>query len=151
MALPMALMAAGTALQMYGTFQANIAQARAERQNRDFYNQQAEFAQEATFREAELSRRNYARARGLQLSAFAKGGVDISGSAASVIAGTFAKEIEEQTAIKRKGDLDYRLARLRGAQSAEKADTLESFGYNFLQGGGSLLTNYASYAKAEAT
>lgn len=145
MALPMALLAAGTALQIFSRYQANKAQAAAEMQNAAFYQDQATFARQAGLREANLAANRYAQLQSAQVSKAAKGGVDVAaGSMAVTIGQTIADRAEELVAIKRKAELDYKLASLRGLQSGEQAATLGSDGYNIMQGATTLLTNYGS-------
>ncbi len=143
MAIPFVLMAAGTALQVAGQYQANMAQAKAELQNADYYRAQADFVRQAQFRQADITAREYTARKGLQVSAYAKGNVDLSGSAATVVAATLAEQVEELTAIKQKGELDYKLAIMRSRQSTQQAETLSSFEYNFFQSGGTLLSGLA--------
>jgi len=142
-AIPFALMAAGTALQVYGQYQANMAQSQQEFANAEFYKAQADFARAAQFREASIASREYEFRKGAQISAYAKGGVDISGSAAATLADTLASKVEELAAIKRKGELDYSLAIARSRQSEAQGKQLSDFGYNFTQATGTLLGNAA--------
>lgn len=143
MAIPLILMAAGTALQVIGQYQANMDQAQAELQNAQFYQRQADFAKQAEYRAASLANREYSYRKGAQISAYAKGGVDLSGSASSVVAETAAQKIEELNAIKLKGNLEYSLAHQRSLQSSDKAAMLQDFTYNAMQAGGTILTNLA--------
>lgn len=143
MAIPFALMAAGTALQVAGQLRSNLDQAKSELQNAAFYKEQADFAWDASLREADLSRERYTQAGGAQVSAYARGGVDISGSAASVAAGTYANMANELGAIRRKGELDFKLAMARSRNAEQNAGNLKDFGYNLLQAGGTVLSNYA--------
>jgi hypothetical protein len=142
MALPLVLMAAGTALQIAGQYSANLAQAQSELANAAFYREQANFARESMFRETDLAERRYEQVRGSQVGAYAYGNVDLSGSAAMTIAGTVAAKFSELQAIRDKGNLDIKLAVLRGNKSAELAGTLQDAGYNTMQAGRTLLTNY---------
>jgi hypothetical protein len=143
MALPFALMASGTALKVIGQYQANMAQAKQELANAEFYKMQADFAKEAEFRAAALAAKNYEYTKGAQVSAYAKGGVDISGSAAGVVAQTMADKVSELLAIKRKGDIEYKLAYSRARQSEKQAATLQDTWYNLQQAGGTTLTSAA--------
>ena len=146
MAVPFVLMAAGTALQVYGNYQANMAQAKAELLNAEFYKQQADFVKQAEFRQSAITAAEYEYKRGAQVSAYAKGNVAIGGSVSGVLAESLARKVDELTAIKQKGDLEYTLASARAKQSAEMADRLQSFGYNLTQAGTTTLTNAATYA-----
>lgn len=136
MPVPVALMAAGTAMQIVGNLMANYSQAQAEIRNAKFFREQAEFAREAAFRQEDIARANYSRMSGAQLSAYAKGNVDISGSAASVLAETYSRKLEEVMAIRRKGELEYKLAYMRGKEAEKKAETLQDPFYNLMQAGG---------------
>lgn len=136
MPVPFALIAAGTAMQIAGNLYANYSQAQAEIRNAKFFKEQADFAREAAFRQEDIAKANYSRMSGAQLSAYARGNVDISGSAASVLAETYSRKLEEVLAIKRKGDIEYRLAYMRGKEAEKKADTLTDPLYNLLQAGG---------------
>lgn len=141
MAIPLALMAAGTAIQIVGNYTANLARARQETANALFYREQAEFAKAAMFRELQIADREYTMRKGAQVSAAARGGADVgSGSISATISATAAQRIEELIAIKRKGTLDFRLASLRGQLAGESAKTLRSDEFNFLQAGSTLLT-----------
>jgi len=143
MAIPMALMAAGTALQVFGQYQANMAQAQAELLNAEFYGKQADFAKESEFRQSTIASNEYEMRKGAQLSAYGKGGVDISGSASMVVANTLAAKVEELNAIKLKGSLEYSLAKSRSRQSSAQAAMLQSLDYNLVQAGGTVLGNAA--------
>lgn len=142
MAIPLALMAAGTVTQMLGTYAANIQQAIKEQQNAAFYREQAVFAKEAALRAERLAGFEYATKFGQQVGAYAASGVDMSGSAALTVGGTIANALSEIDAIRKKGALDFKLAYMRGAQSDETANTLNSPGYNLMQGAGTLIGNY---------
>ena len=145
MAIPAALMGAGTTIQAIGQIGANLQQAITERANQKFYKQQAEYAQESALRAERLAGFEYAYKIGQQVGDYAASGVDAgSGSAATTIGGSIANEIGEIAAIRKKGALDTALARMRGTQAGQTADTLGSFGYNFLQTGASILRNYTA-------
>jgi len=147
MAIPLALMAAGTAVQIFGQYSANYSQAQAEIQNAQFYKEQADFAWQSSIRQANIASREYEARKGAQISAFAKGGVDMSGSAASVIADTLSARSEELMAIERKGQIEFKLARSRGRQAEGQAALLQDPIYNATQAGTTALTNYAAYKK----
>lgn len=141
MAIPFALMAAGTALQVAGNYQANLAQSKLELQNSIFYKDQAEFAYQAGIRETDIAQRRYTSLQGAQKSAYARGGVDISGSAASVVADTVAQMHSELKAIDLKTKMDFSLAIQRSRNAEQNAAQLSDFGYNAFQAGGTLLGN----------
>lgn len=147
MALP--LLIAGTALQMYGNYMANMNQATAEMENARFYEAQAEFVQQAKYRELDIAASEYTFKIGSQVSAAAKGGADVgSGSVFNTIANTHANKVAELVAIKRKADLDYTLAQGRASAASRNADFLSSPGYNLVQAGGTALTSYAAMKAA---
>lgn len=146
MAIPLVLMAAGTAMSMIGQMSANMSQAQAELQNQKFYDDQARFAQLSAQRAESLAEIDYTTKYGAQLSAYASGGIDISGSAALTVGGTVRQALDEIWAIKEKGTLEMKLARMRGNQSGERAATLSSAGYNAVQAG---TTALSAYTKSE--
>lgn len=143
--VPLILMAAGTVMQMGGQYAANMEQARLEKQNAKFYEEQAEFARVAAMRQEAIAGFEYTHRIGEQIGNYAASGVDAgSGSAAITIGGTVANALNEIWSIKKKGDIETKLARLRGVQSADTAKMLSSGGYNLMQGAGTLLNNYAN-------
>jgi len=146
MAVPIALMAAGTALSIIGQLSSNAAQAEAEAQNAKFYEQQAAYARLSQLRAEQISEVDYGTKIGQQIGAYASGGVDISGSAALTVGGTLKQAIDDVWAIKQKGDMETKLARMRGAQSAERASMLSSAGYNIMQ---AATTGVTAYSKSE--
>lgn len=139
-----ALMAIGLGMRAFGQLISNFQQADAERRNAEFYQYQADYARESAIRQEVLANRNYTKLSGAQLSAYAKGGVDISGSAASVVAETFTRKLEEMYAIKQKGELEYKLAYLRSQEAKRTADRLTDPLFNILQFGGTALTSGAA-------
>lgn len=138
------LMIAAFAVQAFGQIQANYDQAKAEMKNAKFYKLQSEFAQEAGIRQAQIASFDFTKLQGSQVSAFAKSGVSISGSAASVIADTAARKVEELTAIKKKTALDVRLATLRSIESEKKAKSLQDPINNLLMLGGTAAQTFGS-------
>lgn len=148
MPVPLALMAVGTALQIFGNLQANYNQALAEEKNAEYYREQAEFVKESMFRESQLASDAYESVKGRQVSAIAKGGADLSGSAAAIVADTIAKKGEELAAIKRKGELDWKLATLRQRNSENAARELRDPVNNILQSATILTKNLSSNAEA---
>lgn len=143
MALPLALMAAGTVTQMGGQLAANIEQAIAEQQNAAFFRIQTQYARESAERAERLAGFDYAFKIGQQVGNFAASGVDAgSGSASMTVGGSIANYMSELAAIRRKGDIDVKLASMRGTQASNTADTLNSGSYNLLQAGTTLIKNY---------
>lgn len=149
MPIPFALMAAGTALQVFGQYKANMDQADAEMQNAQFYGKEADFALESQFRQSALTSREYEYRAGAQTSAYAKGGVDVgSGSAATTQAATLSQKMLELNAIEKKGNMEFTLARLRQHNAENMATTLRDPFTNILQGGTTVLTNAARYSNS---
>ena len=138
------LVLVGTALSVYSNFQANQNQASAELQNARFYELQAQFAKEAMSRESQLAKKKYTAAIGAQKGAYAKAGVSLSeGSSLSTIADSIASQVEELSAIRKKGEMDIQLAKGRAAQARGMASTLSSPLYNLTQAASTALTGYA--------
>jgi len=146
MAIPIALMAAGTALQIVGNYQSNISQSRAELQNARFYKEQADFASASMFRSIYLTERRFEAAKGAQISAYAKGGVDLSGSAAAMIADTVSSKIEEVNAVRLKGKMEVNLALMRSKQAQTTGEALADPMNNMIQAGSILLSNMSRAA-----
>ncbi len=144
MPVPLILMAAGTALQVFGQMKANQDQAQAELANARFYEQQAQFSLTAMYRQEDITSRQYESRRGAQVSAYAKGNVDLSGSAAITIAETVAQKAEELQAVRAKGELDFHLARARARSAVALAGELTDPMNNLMQAGGTVLKNFGS-------
>ena len=143
MASPLVLMGAGTALQIAGQWMSNWEMAQQERRNAAFYQEQAQYARLSAMRAEQIAEFDYTHKVGQQISDYAGSGVDISGSAATTIGGTLKNAIDEVWATKKKGDMDVKLATMRGSFAQDRADTLASPGYNALQAGTTLLRAYA--------
>jgi len=80
---------------------------------------------------------------GEQLGAFAKAGVDISGSS-YMVAKTMLFRQQESFAIKQEADFNVRLAMLKADQAERHADSLEDSDNNLLQFAGTALSGAAS-------
>jgi hypothetical protein len=130
-------------LQVFGQLTSNFAQAASERQNAQYYREQAEYARESARRAEAIAEFDYTSKLSQQTSRYAAGGVELSGSAALTSAGTIKNMLDEIFAIRKKGDLESKLAMMRGTQSNERADMLGSFQYNAFQVGGTLVSNWA--------
>jgi hypothetical protein len=144
MAIPAALMLAGTAMQIAGQWASNSAAAAQEKINAAFYREQAVYARQSAMRAEASAEFDYTTKIGMQMGAFAASGVELSGSAAVTVAGTLKNSVDEIWAIKRKGDMDVQLASMRGELSADRARTLGSVGYNLMQGATIGISNYAA-------
>lgn len=148
---PVTLMAVGTAVQMFGQFGANFAQAQQERINQKYYQDQANFVIQSHQRASQLAEYDYTQRVGAQLSAYGSSGVDISGSAAITIGGTYSQLMDELWALEKKKDLEWQLASMRGNVAGDKASLLTSNGYNVVQAGTIGLKGYTDYSKYQAT
>jgi hypothetical protein len=118
---------------MYGNYRANLAQIEAEVQNSRYYKIQADLVRTATYREAEIASSRYEARKGAQISAVFKGGADLSGSTAAIVASTIAQKADELSAIKQKGEADFILASLRQQNSNQKIADLADPTNNILQ------------------
>lgn len=143
---PITLMAVGTGMQILGNWASNMDQAAAERRNQAYFEAQAQYALDSARRAEGLASFDYAYKIGQQTGAYAASGVDTSGSASLTIGGTISNEISEVAAIRKKGALDFQLARMRANNAGSSADLLGSTGYNIMQ---SLTTGVGNYTRSE--
>ena len=148
MPIPFALMAAGTIMQVAGTYSANMDQAQSEIRNASFFREQANFARDGMIRDLSITESKYAQKLGSQYSAAAAGGADVGfGSVALILAQTAALGMEELIAARKKGEIDIHLASMRGDTSTQTAGQLNSNSYNALQAGSSVIKTAAEYKK----
>lgn len=136
--LPLILLGAGLVLQGMGRMEANAAQAEAEEENAEFYREQAEFAEKAGERQRMIFDRESVILYGEQQSAFAKAGVDTSGSS-YFMAQQMLYRTQEAGAIMAEADMNVRLATLRAKQSSETAKSLMDPDVNMMQFAGPIL------------
>lgn len=122
----------GAATKIYGSIKANQAQAEAERANALFYEEQAQFARESTFRSLEIYQDEAEDFRGKQIGAIAAGGLQMTGSALAILADTELKKVRESDAIIRDGKFKEREAFLKAGASIEQAERLSGFVANVL-------------------
>ncbi len=145
MAIPLVMMGIGSALQIAGQWQANMEQAKNELLNAKFFEEQAQYARLAEMRSEQINEFDYTYKIGQQVGDYAASNVDVgSGSAAITVGGTVTNMLNELWAVKTKGELDVKMARLRSMDSQRTGEQLQSFGYNALQAGGSLLKLYTA-------
>lgn len=138
------LLIAGLALQVGSQWAANSMKAEQELLNAKWYDEQANFAAESMYRALKRTEVNYAQQYGSQVSAYAKGGVDVgSGSALAMISNTLASSYAELAAVKKEGEMNIKLARSRGNLARQEGNMLGSFGFNALQGAGTVLGGLA--------
>lgn len=142
-AIMMGIAALGTGAQVMGQIKANKGAAEAEKQNAAFYAEQAKFAQAAGERAEDIFKRETNEFLGNQTSAFAKAGVDLSGSALVALMDTHEKAKAEIGAIRTERDLNVKTAKLRGQAAIQNADRYTNFWNNALPATGTILTNAA--------
>ncbi len=143
------MMVAGAGMQIVGNFQANAAEAEAERANAAFYREQALLSMKAAEREERLFERESQQFFGSQVNAFAKGGVDMSGSALLKLAGTKQEMANESFNILETGKRNMNLALLRSSQAESNARRLRSVEYNLIQAAGPALSAAGGAMKAK--
>lgn len=119
---------AGIAMQGLGKMKANADQADAEEKNAAFYREQADFAAKAGERQRMIFDRESVILFGEQASAFAKAGIDTSGSG-YFLAQQNLFRAQESNAIQEETDMNVRLATLRAEQADATADALNSQGF----------------------
>lgn len=142
---PVTMMLIGTGLEIAGRWGANIQQSIAEKANAQFYRDQEKFNIQAMLKDVQAAEREAGFRTGTIRTTFGASGVDVgTGSAVTNLAASIADGIAEIEYLKNKGELDIKLARMRGNQSQNAADTLGSTGYNLLQAGTTLLSNSPS-------
>lgn len=124
-------------MKSYGEYQANQDQADAEERNAAFYREQAAFAKKAAERQRTIFDRESVILHGQQVGAFAKAGVDTQHSSRFLAQQVMFRQQESQ-AIKDEGDMNVRLANLRGEQADETARQLRDPTTNLLNMGGNV-------------
>ena len=117
----------------------NKANRRSAQANADFFNEQAELADISGKREEILFRRESEQLEGAQIGAFAKAGVDLSGSPLLVLAHSSKLANEEILAIRENRSKRVRAAKIRAEDAQANADLFGSAGFNFLTIGGTIL------------
>lgn len=122
-----AVLGAGMFMGGIGRAQADYAQADAERENAQYYREQADFAAQAGRRQRDIFERDSKILVGDQLSAFAKAGIDTQASS-FFIANTTLQRSRESGAIKAEADMNVRLASLRANQASQTAWDLDRAG-----------------------
>ena len=127
-----AMVVGGAALQIYGNYQANHAQARANRANAAFYREQAKLTLEAAKREQAIFEKESDQFFGSQVNAFAKGGVDLSGSALLYLAGTKQEMSNESVVILENGIRAANNTLLQADSLEKEAKRLTSFENQFI-------------------
>ena len=142
---PLTMYAAGTALSMFGQYQANIAQAKAERENAAWLEQQAAYADIANTREKSIFLRESNQFMGAQFDAISSSGVDLAGSALDTIDESFRLIESELEAIQLSGSMQVQEALLKAGASSRTANQLSDPGMNLLQATGTGLSASAKF------
>lgn len=143
---PLTIYAAGTVLSIFGQYQANMAQAQAERENAAWLEQQAEYARIANQREQSIFIRESNQLIGAQFDAISTSGVDLAGSALDTIDETYRLVERELEAIQLSGEMQIREALLKAGAARANADRLSDPGLNLLQGAATGMKAYGGYA-----
>lgn len=143
---PLTIFVAGTALSMFGQYQANMAQAQAERENAAWLDQQAEYAEIANQREQSIFIRESNQFLGAQFDAISTSGVDLAGSALDTIDESYNLVARELEAIQLSGEMQVREALLKAGAARTNANRLSDPGLNLLQGAATGLKAYSGYA-----
>lgn len=129
----------GGALSGAGQVKANRDEAEVLRRNVDRFEEMAEIADLNKLRRERLFRQEVDEFEARQVGAFAKAGVDLSGSVLNKLNRTATRAEDELTAIKRQAELDAQKFRDGANQSIARARRLESLETTGLTFGGSLL------------
>jgi hypothetical protein len=128
-----AAMLAGTGLQIYGNYKANMDEANAERQNQIWMKEQADFIKKSTERELGIYDRESQNQMAALENAFAKSGISMEGSALSLRQQEEFKRLNELDAISQQGSFQMREAFLKISSSEKKQAALTSGFNNFTQ------------------
>lgn len=142
---PLTMYAAGTALSMFGQYQANMAQAKAERENAAWLEQQAAYADIANTREKSIFLRESNQFMGAQFDAISSSGVDLAGSAMDTIDESFRLIESELEAIHLSGSMQVQEALLKAGAARNTANQLSDPGMNLLQAAGTGLSASAKF------
>ena len=141
--LKVTMLGVGTAIRAYGDYLANQQQAEDEQRNAQFYREQATYARQSGERQQAVFDRESEVIYGEQKAAFAKAGVDTSGSSL-FLAKTMLYRQNESEAIKAEAETNVRLAMLRADSASRNAQRLTDPTNNALQLATTALTGIAS-------
>lgn len=144
MAVPLILMGVGTGMKMASDYNSNMTKGIQGYKNAKWLQEQADFARESMHREIRRTEQEYTNKIGQQIGDYAASGVDMSGSAANTVGGTYSGAMLELAAVRRKGELDYKLAHARAMLEKDNSDAYTNPGMNAMQMGGTMLSAYAS-------
>ena len=113
MAVAPILMGSGAAIGAYGKIKANQDAAEAADMNASYYAEQADYANEIGLREEDLFKQKAKRTEAGMVAAYAKAGVDISGSPLLMKEALIISREKELNAIRQEKERRIRLARLK--------------------------------------
>lgn len=143
-----AIIGAGTAVSIYGAIKENNDKADAERQNAEYYRDQAQYAQHIGDREKSLFLTKAEEVEAAQAGAYTLGGVEMTGSPLAFMESQAIRKSQTLRAMSEETASRVRLAQLKGDQSAGLSDRLSSFENQFfsvtptaLRGAGSIYAN----------
>lgn len=136
----------GTALSILGNYQANKAQAAAERQNAQFLREQMEFYQRTADRDVRLLERETDKIKGEQIANAGASGLAMTGSVLTLLMSTHQESALERIALEDNADMAIREAGMKAGQAEKTADTLSSTSFNLTQAGSKLLSVAPSFA-----
>ncbi len=140
------VIAAAAAVQMYGQYRANSAQAQAERANAASYAAQNAQAKMASRRESDIYVTESQMAIGETVTSLNKAGIDLSGSALMKVANMKAQAGREYNAILIGAQLNSNIINMREAQARRTANMLASGTYNGIESLGTILNAGAQIA-----
>lgn len=125
--------AAGTGLQIYGNYKANMDEAAAEAANESWMREQTKQIQKSTEREIGIYTRDSAAQLAAMENSFAKSGISMEGSALELKRQQEVIRMEELNAIKEQGEFNLREAYMKIGASRTKQSILTSSTNNILQ------------------
>lgn len=143
--LPLVLFAAGALVKQVGQFQADAAQAGADRQNASYYKEQQGFELEQMFREVGIFDRKSTRLQGEQLVHAGSSGTAITSFTLDQLGYQNSLMEAEKQQIIRQGEFKAKLAGMRAQSSTDDANALSSPERTLANAGG-LLTSFAALA-----
>lgn len=129
-----AAMLAGTALQIYGNYKANMDEAAAERQNQMWMEEQARWIAKSTERELGIYDRESKNQLAATENAFAVSGISMEGSAMSLRQQEEFMRMNELDAIAAQGNMQLRESYLKISASGKKQAALTDPTTNIIQG-----------------
>lgn len=142
---PMTVYMLAAGMNIAGGFMSARAEKRARRANAAAYEKQREMARFASERELDIFKTESAAFLGDQISAFAKAGVDMSGSALMQIVSTQGQIEREKSAIAMGASRQAEMFTMQANNERRQARNATSFETLGMQTGTSLLNAYASY------